>query len=75
MSLDSLEEKIENLNDDYLNPITSEEFESTSTISKVITDEKKLPITTRESSIIYQVIIIITFLGGDSFSGYDYPVV
>jgi len=56
LSLDSLEEKIENLNDDYLNPITSEEFESNDALSKTINDESKLPITTRESSIIYQVI-------------------
>ena len=55
MSLDSLEEKIENLNENYLNPITSEEFESTDALSKTINDESKLPITTRESSIIYQV--------------------
>jgi len=61
LSLDSLEEKIENLNDDYLNPITSEEFETTDALSKTINDESKLPITTRESSIIYQLHRMLVF--------------
>ena len=55
LPLESLEIIFDKLNDGFLNPITSAETNISDQSGQLIAEERKLPITIRESSVMYQV--------------------
>ena len=67
LPLEDLEKILEKVSYYFLSPITSVNFEHHDELSKQIQEERKLPITIRESSVKYQVIIIITIFDMDLF--------